>query len=318
MYNARIQQEKDNERRAKIDAQSEQLHAARMQDIIASQAARQEDADFKTANRAAVSAGKTDGGYQVTDAAGSNAFTKDADAAAVLGDMAAAKNADVQTNDATRVSTGRTGATMQGTVAGSQVFQDPAKAQEFAQTQVMGDWAKLKARQAVADEFGKMEVADDIRAKLYKLESEGAFNAYRLAANGDYEGAAKVYQSTGQNRMPEGSFFTSAEVEDPTTKIKRRVVSVMGKDGKPIVPDVDQALRTYLSPSDRYKMEKDDKQFTVDERRITVAEKAAETQAKAQAANERKIDALVSGRIGSGSQNGASPVALKDRRDYLS
>ena len=254
-----MQRKQDRERQAKLDAQGQQLHEAKMQEILAAQAARQDDANFKEANRVAVSAGKTDGGYQITDAAGSNAFTKDIDAAAALGDMAATKNADVQNNAATRVSTGRAGATMQGTVAGNQVFQDPAKAQEFAKTQAMSDWAKMKARQEVADEFGKMDLSDDLRVKLLKLESEGAFNAYRLAANGDYEGAAKVYQSTGQNRLPEGAFFTSAEVEDPATKIKRRVVSVMGKDGQPIVPDLDQALRTYLSPSERYNMDKGDR-----------------------------------------------------------
>lgn len=302
-------QRSEDERRAKLDARDQQLHDARMQDILATQAARQEDVDFKAANRVAMSAGKTDGGYQITDAAGSNAFTKDADAAAVLGDMAAAKNTDVQNNAATRVSTGRAGATMQGTVAGNQVFQDPAKAQEFAKTQAMSDWAKMKARQEVAEEFGKMDLSDDLRVKLLKLESEGAFNAYRLAANGDYEGAAKVYQSTGKNRLPEGAFFTSAEVEDPATKIRRRVVSVMGKDGQPIVPDLDQALRTYLSPSERYMMEKGDRDHTLNERKISVAEKNA-------ALSERKLDGMLTGLIGggrgggSGSQNGINSDAI--------
>lgn len=304
-----MQRKQDRERQAKLDAQGQQLHEARMQDILAAQAARQDDANFKEANRVAVSAGKTDGGYQITDAAGSNAFTKDADAAAVLGDMAAAKNTDVQNNAATRVSTGRTGATMQGTVAGNQVFQDPAKAQEFAKTQTMSDWAKMDARRQVAEEFGKMDLSDDLRGRLLKLESEGAFNAYRLAANGDYEGAAKVYQSSGKNRLPEGAFFTSAEVEDPATKIRRRVVSVMGKDGQPIVPDLDQALRTYLSPSERYTMEKGDRDYTLNERKTRVAEQNA-------ALSERKLDGMLTGLIGSGrgggsgSQNGINSDAI--------
>lgn len=319
-----MQRKQDRERQAKLDAQGQQLHEAKMQEILAAQAARQDDVDFKAANRVAVSAGKTDGGYQITDAAGSNAFTKDADAAAVLGDMAAAKNADVQNNAATRVSTGRTGATMQGTVAGNQVFQDPAKAQEFAKTQTMSDWAKMKARQEVADEFGKMDLSDDLRVKLLKLESEGAFNAYRLAANGDYEGAAKVYQSTGKNRLPEGAFFTSAEVEDPATKIRRRVVSVMGKDGQPIVPDLDQALRTYLSPSERYNMDKGDRaesrSATKDAHTQSNWEKefGLKQQDRRDTANYRS--AVLGARTGGsgGGATGGVSVGLKDRRDFLS
>lgn len=311
-------QRSEDERRAKLDARDQQLHEAKMQEIIATQAARQEDADFKTANRVAMSAGKTDGGYQITDAAGSNAFTKDLDAAVALGDMAATKNTDMQAGAATRVSTGRTGATMQGTVAGSQVFQDPIKAQEFAKTQTMSDWAKMKARQEVADEFGKMELSDDIRGKLLKLESEGAFNAYQLALNGDNEGAAKVYQSTGQNRLPEGAFFTSAEVEDPATKIKRRVVSVMGKDGQPIVPDLDRALRSYLSPEARYNMERNDRKDVGDAKKdeADIALKKSHSAYYTTMADVagRKVDAITGG------VSELDSIALKniaDERKYI-
>ncbi len=273
-------QDKADARQAKLDAQNAELHDARMQDMYQAQALRQDDVNFKEANKVAASAGKTDAGFQVTDSAGSNAFTKDADAAAMLGNMATAKNEGAQTNNASRVSTGRTGATMQGTVAGNQVFQDPAKAEAFAKTQAMGDYAKLKARQEVADEYGKMDLSDEIRIKMQKLESEGAFKAYSLAQSGDYEGAAKVYQSTGNGRLPEGAKFIGNEVEDPTTKTMRKVISIVGADRKPIVADVDQALRSYLSPEARYTMESKDRADVRDGRRLDIAEKNADTAEK--------------------------------------
>lgn len=253
-------QRTEDVRQAKKDAQDAKMFDANMANITEQQDARREERDFKAANIAAQSTGKQDAGFQVTDAAGSSAFTKDAEAAGMLGDMAAAKNPDAQTSGATRVSTGRTGATMGGTVAGSQVFAKPADAQAFAQTQTMTEYAKLKARQEVAEQYGKMDLSDDIRAKLTKLESEGAFKAFALAQTGDMEGAAKAYDGTGDKRMPKGAKFVATEVEDPVTKAKRQVISVVGADGVPLVPDMDKALRSYLTPSERYSMDRGDKQ----------------------------------------------------------
>jgi len=306
------QQKLENERQAKKDEQDQKLFDIRMEEAVAARDERQRERDYRDANAAALSAGKQDTGYQVTDAAGSNAFTKDADAAGVMADMAATKNDGVQNNAATRVSTGRSGATMNGTVAGNKVFADPAQAQQFAGTQTMSDYAKLKARQDVADQFGKMDISDDIRAKLLKLESEGAFKAYSLAQSGDYDGAAKVYQETGQNRLPEGAKFVGNEVEDPTTKIKRNVISLMGKDGKPIIADVDQALRTYLTPSERYTLESNDRKTAVAEQAVAVKEKADENR-------YLSTMAAIAARNGAGASNGmANGPSLKDRRDYLS
>lgn len=315
----------EDERQAKLDAQNQQLYDAKMQDILTAQSERKREQDYRDANVAATSGGKTDAGYQVTDAAGSNAFTKDADAAAVLSDMASTKNTDVQTNDAARVSTGRTGATMQGTVAGNQVFTDPAKAQEFANTQNMGDYAKLKARQDVAEQWGKMDVADDVKAKLHKMESEGAFAALAKARTGDYAGATETWNNTGSSRLPEGASFVQREVVDPQSKQARNVISIVGKDGKMIVEDADTALRSYLSPSDQYKVASDDRKFAIDEQKAKAdilhsqaQAKQAEAMAGWYASNKGKAGG---GTTSSGSGGGASSipgVALKDRRDYLS
>jgi len=311
------QQKLENERQAKKDEQDQKLFDIRMEDAIAARDERQRERDYRDANAAALSAGKQDAGYQVTDAAGSNAFTKDVDAAAVLADMSATNNQGTDVGQATRVSTGRTGATMNGTVPGSKVFTDPTQAQQFAGTQTMSDYAKLKARQDVADQFGKMDISDDIRAKLLKLESEGAFKAYSLAQSGDYAGAAKVYQETGQNRLPEGAKFVGNEVEDPTTKIKRNVISLVGQDGKPIISDLDQALRTYLTPVERYKLESNDRNFTLGERKTAVAEQAVAVKEKADENRHRATMAALAAR--SGASNGtANGPSLKDRRDYLS
>ena len=315
------QQRSQNERQAKQDAQNTQLHDARMLEITAAQNARTEESTFKAANIAAQSGGRQETGYQVTDNAGSSAFTKDADAAAMLGDMAAAKNTGVDTLAATRVSTGAQGATMAGTVAGNKVFTDPTQAASFAQDNAMSSWMKMKSRQDVADQFGKMDLSDDIRGKLQKLESEGAFKAFALAQNGDYAGAAKMYQDTGSSRLPKGATFTGAEVEDPTTKLKRNVISVIGADGAPIVQDLDKALRSYLSPTEQYTMNSGDRKEVQDGRKTDIAEKRADIAARAQEANERKIDGMLAhlgSKSGSGGGGIAGSVALKDRREYLS
>ena len=210
----------ERERQEKLDAQANELHTAKMSEIIAAQDERQRERDFREANVAALSAGKTDTGQVVTDAAGSNAYTKDADAAAVLQDMAQTANGGAQVAPATRVLTGAQGATQRGTIPGQQVFTDPAKAQEFAQSMPMTEYAKLKERQRVAEQYGKLEIADDMRAKLENLAQKGVFKAGSLLDAGNADGALKVLQDMNPDLVPKGAQFKQVDVPDMFDRTK--------------------------------------------------------------------------------------------------
>lgn len=247
----------ERERQQKLDAQANELHTAKMSEILAAQDERQRERDFREANVAALSAGKTDTGQVVTDAAGSNAYTKDADAAAVLQDMAQTMNGGAQTAPATRVLTGAQGATQRGTIPGQQVFTDPAKAQEFAQSMPMTEYAKLKERQRVAEQYGKLEIADDMRTKLENLAQKGVFKAGSLLDAGNADGALKVLQDMNPDLVPKGAQFKQVDVPDMfdrTKTAKGWALVAPGAEGQPervLVGDFRDAVFGYLTPQER-------------------------------------------------------------------
>lgn len=101
------QRERENALRDAQEARNQETHAARMEELNAGRQQR-----VALANAAAPA--QVDTGTQVTDTAGSDAFTKDPDAAAAMQDMAAATGAQPTLSQATRVN--------------KQVFTDPKKA----------------------------------------------------------------------------------------------------------------------------------------------------------------------------------------------
>lgn len=247
----------ERERQQKLDAQANELHTAKMSEILAAQDERQRERDFREANVAALSTGKTDTGQVVTDAAGSNAYTKDADAAAVLQDMAQTANGGAQVAPATRVLTGVQGATQRGTIPGQQVFTDPAKAQEFAQSMPMSEYAKMQARKAVAEQYGKLDIADDMRSKLETLASRGVFKASSLLDAGNADGALKVLQDMNPDLVPKGAQFRQVDVPDMFDRSKTAkgwALVVPGAEGQPervLVGDFRDAVFGYLTPQER-------------------------------------------------------------------
>ena len=313
-YQNNENRKRENARQDAADLRSNELHTAKMAELYAAEQARKETLDFKDANKVALSAGQQTPVTQGTGDAGSSFDVKDADVADVMADMGATKGETINTNAATRVSTGAVGATQNGTVAGKQVIADPVQAQKVANTLGMNEYQRLEARRRVADDFGKTEISDDIRGKLLTLQSEGAFQALALAKSGDFAGAAKVYQSTGSDRMPEGARFDAQEVIDPKTNAKRQVIRLVGANGEAIIPDVDMAVRDYLKPAERYKLDND-------ERRLDVAERDADTREKAQKANQLRLEALITGggrsgggggRGGGSGQGAQAPEGLLD------
>ena len=303
----------ERERQQKLDAQSNELHTARMSEILATQDERQRERDFREANVAALSTGKTDTGQVVTDAAGSNAYTKDADAAVVLQDMAQTANGGAQVAPATRVLTGMQGATQRGTIPGQQVFTDPAKAQEFAQSMPMTEYAKLQARKAVAEQYGKLEIADDMRGKLENLASKGVFKAGSLLDAGNADGALKVLQDMNPDLVPKGAQFKQVDVPDMfdhSKTTKGWALVAPGAEGQPervLVGDFRDAVFGYLTPQEQFASRRALRTDARDERKTAVAEQQADTAA-------RKLDALLmrgmgGGGSGSGGARGGSESA---------
>ena len=325
-----MQRKQDRERQDRLDKQANELHTAKMSEILATQDERQRERDFREANVAALSTGKTDTGQVVTDAAGSNAYTKDADAAVVLQDMAQTANGGAQVAPATRVLTGMQGATQRGTIPGQQVFTDPAKAQEFAQSMPMSEYTKMQARKAVAEQYGKLEIADDMRAKLENLASKGVFKASSLLDSGNADGALKVLQDMNPDLVPKGAQFKQVDVPDMfdrTKTVKGWALVAPGAEGQPervLVGDFRDAVFGYLTPQEQFATKQTLNKSALDARKTEVAERQAATA-------ERKIDLLLmgAGRSGGGgsgggggggqggAQGGGGAVGWKERREVF-
>lgn len=96
-------------RREREEQRQQELHDARMEDYKT-----RREGQVALANAAAPAT--VDSGFQVTDTAGSNAFTKDADAAAAMQDMAGSTGATPTLASATRVN--------------KEVFTDPERARK--------------------------------------------------------------------------------------------------------------------------------------------------------------------------------------------
>lgn len=275
-----------DERQARLDTQATELHNARMSEIADAQAERQRERDYRGAMESALSAGKTDTGFQVTDAAGSNAFTKDQDAAGVLADMAGTLNGGASTAAATRVSTGMQGATQRGTIPGQQVFTDPAKAQDFAKTTQMSDYAKLMARKDVAEQYAKLDIADDMRTKLENLAQKGVFQAYQQLDAGNAQGALKVLQNANPDLVPANAVFKQVDVPDMfdrTKTVKGWSLVAPGQEGQPervVVGDFRDAVFGYLSPEKQFDLKHKVSEAGLLQRKLDVAEKEAAVKEK--------------------------------------
>lgn len=294
-----------DERQARLDAQATDLHNARMSEIGDAQAERQRERDYRGAMESALSAGKTDTGFQVTDAAGSNAFTKDQDAAGVLADMAGTINGGASAGAATRVSTGMQGALQRGTIPGQQVFTDPAKAQDFAKTMKMSDYAELMARKDVAKQYAKLDVADDMRTKLENLAQKGVFQAYQHLDAGNAEGALGVLKNANPNLVPANSVFKQVDVPDMFDRsktVKGWSLVAPGAEGQServMVGDFRDAVFGYLSPEKQFDLKQKVADTELSNRKTAVAEKNANTQ-------EMRMQVLLSKALGGGGAGGGS------------
>jgi hypothetical protein len=91
---------------------------------------------------------------------------------------------------------------------------------------------------------GGMKDADETLARAKQADDEGAYRAYALAKMGNFKGAEKVWNTTGNERLGAGEYLGPGKDDNgnPTGKIQ-----VFNQDGSVKIPDVEQALVEHLA-----------------------------------------------------------------------
>jgi hypothetical protein len=187
-------------------------------------------------------------GSLVTDDSGSNAYTKDRSAAAMMADMSRAKSTGTQVQDATRVV--------------NETFTDPAKAAEAAKIATTPDAESQRVqeiykRRGMRDKAMQEFTANEnyktaIQQRREKLEKEGVSKTLSLLRAGSPEEAMQAFNSSGSIKLPEGSKFVQVDGTDMFTGQPGKVWSAVGPDGKTIVGDIGMAAAQYLGIADQF------------------------------------------------------------------
>lgn len=188
----------ERDRRDSRDQREQELHDARMEELQASRDQRARLAD-------AAAPARVDDGFQVTDTAGSEAFTKDPDAAAAMQDMAASTGAQPTLGQATRVN--------------QQVYTDPAKAKKAERDYNSTDATVQRQVQA-------MQTTDP--AKAITLANAALENKQRLQKEADDAAFRKINGFKTPEEMAE--FMTEFTDDGMDGKFKAKVLR--SADGK--------------------------------------------------------------------------------------
>lgn len=280
----------EQERQAKIDARADWEHQRKVD------AATKEDAvnaEMATAMNPVAT------GSLVTDAAGSNAFTKDADAAAMLADMAGAKNDGVMTQHATRVA---------GTA-----YTDPAKAAEATKLAMTPDAESQRVqdvyrRNGMRDKAMQEFTANEnykkaLEERKTRMETEGVTTALGLLRAGAPEQAMEAFQKSGSIKLPEGSKFVQVDGTDMWTGQPGKIWAIQGSDGKTIVADVGQSVSRYLGLEGMLKLDGEIGKAAREERKIDIQDRLA-------TAREKQVDGMVMRLAGGSGGSGGAGVSF--------
>ena len=180
---------REHERQAKEDAWREEERQA-IRD------GRKRDADMRAGLADAVRPAQVDAGHQITDAAGSSAFTKDADAAAMLQDMAATKNEGAGLAQATRVN--------------QTAYTDPAKAKAAA-TEYDSTSARLGRAAIATTPFDpakglQLQTSADAAAEADRkrrevIKTEGVVQTVRAMRTGDPQAVKQAFNVGGEYKI---------------------------------------------------------------------------------------------------------------------
>ena len=179
----------EKERQAKEDAWRESERQAITDE-------RKRNADMRQGLADAMRPAQVDTGYQVTDDAGSNAFTKDADAAAVMQDMAGTVNTGAGLAQATRVN--------------QTAYTDPAQAKQ-ATDAYNADGATLRRASAAVmphDPARGMQLrtgadqADELDIKRReRIKTEGVVQTVQAMRSGDPQAVKQAFNAGGEFKI---------------------------------------------------------------------------------------------------------------------
>lgn len=157
---------------------------------------RKRNADMRKGLADAVLPAQVDPGFQVTDDAGSNAFTKDADAAAVMQDMAGTVNEGAGLSSATRVN--------------QTAYADPAQAKQ-ATDAYNADGATLRRASAAVMPFdparglqlqtGAGQAEEQDRQRRERFKAEGVAQTVRAMRTGDAKAVKDAFNAGGEYKI---------------------------------------------------------------------------------------------------------------------
>lgn len=199
---------------------------------------RAEQADKQTMRTSLADAIKpttVDGGYQVSSEAGSNAFTKDRDAAAMMSDMVADQRPSLGRayRAGGQTFTDRAGAE----TAATEYNSPPAMLDRMSTAVAPMDPAKsLSLRSAATTaRTAEQKQQDELRQRAKELETEGVQNAYRAMLARDPEGIMTAFNQSGSIRLKEPPRLVETRtIKTPYGEIEDDVWEgvAIGPDGK--------------------------------------------------------------------------------------
>lgn len=210
-------------------------------------------------------------GSVVTDAAGSSAFTKDADAATMLADMSSAKNSGTATQNATRVV--------------DSVYTDPAKADEATKLATTPEAQNTR----IVDAYKRSGQADKALTMQAAMR-QGELGDIQLANTkfqqriGDWMGGGFDGFRDGLNGFEAGPFKGKKIDFSISADGKTRSVVAIGPDGQPqptglVVPNSNEGLYQLgyildksVTPEQRLKMHREEKKQDLEEQKVKLAE----------------------------------------------
>ncbi len=188
-YTRGLQMKDEKERREKEDAwtQEERQHI---------RDARQRDAAMRAGLADAMKPAQVDAGQVVTDSAGSNAFTKDADAAAVMQDMAETKSGGAGLSAATRVNQSAYTDPTQAKAAADEYNSTGATLGRASAAVMPFDPAKGLQLRTGADQAQEAE-----RVKRERIKTEGVVETVRSMRTGDPTAVKQAFNAGGEYKI---------------------------------------------------------------------------------------------------------------------
>jgi hypothetical protein len=157
----------------------------------------QSDRQMRTSLADAVRPAQIDTGYQVTDSAGSDAFTKDRDAAAMMSDMSAAREQDPRMAGATRVEDTAYQDPRQAKAAQDEYNSQPAMLDRMATATMPNDPTKGMSLQNAAN-TARAGIADGKKKQQSELDERFNTEISNIAMSGPrwWEAAAQMYSES--------------------------------------------------------------------------------------------------------------------------